>query len=302
MKGSFSMLFIKKIVFATMVSFLVHTASGQEEKNNSVKDNPISGKEENPNPTTMETWIKQLDHTQLTKREEAQRHLMKAGKAAIPSLAKAALSDKKEMIEKSIAILSKLAQSDDIATQEAAKGTLQMLSKSDQPSTAQRALLALNVKDGDGIKPFEGWEKMNNPFFMNQAGRGGNQSVSVSNINGRRLITVKEGDIETKIQDLDGGRISVRVTGGEKKEDFKVKNIQELKSKSPDAYAIYTRYAGNATGQGFGGGFNPNLKIIGNAGNANEMMLQQLEQLKNQFKDDPAMMQLIENQIKNHKK
>ena len=78
----------------------------------------------------IDELVAQLDHDRLTKRQQAQKRLLSMGKAAIPALAKAALSGRRETIEKSIDVLAKLAQSKDEGTQDAARVTLQMLSES----------------------------------------------------------------------------------------------------------------------------------------------------------------------------
>ena len=82
--------------------------------------------------------------------------------------------------------------------------------------------------------------------------------------------------------------------------DLTVNNLDELKSKSPDAHALYTQYARNAGGgaTAFGGNGNGNIAM----GKANEMLVSQLEQMKAQFKDKPAMQRMIDEQIKAHKK
>ena len=87
----------------------------------------------------IDNWVKQLGHQRLTKRVQAKKKLLSAGKTAIPSLAKAALSDKREAIERSIDVLGTLAQSKEEETADAAQVTLKMLTESNQPSTAERA-------------------------------------------------------------------------------------------------------------------------------------------------------------------
>lgn len=271
--------------------------------------------------TEIDELVAQLDHERLTMRQKAQKKLLSLGKTAIPALAKAALSGKRATIEKSIEVLGKLAQSDDEETRDAARVTLQMLSESDQPSTADRARLALNSKEADGIKPFEGWDKPGNEF----AGGGQmNRSVSVSSVNGVRSISVKENGRETTIQELSGGRIFVEVTGGEEPVEMTVKNAADLKKKLPEVAALYEQYAGgkmpgfNFPGMGFGKGMNgavngANAQAFGNAngqqqgfaiggnGDANQMLIRQLEELKERMKDNPAMQAMIEQQIESLK-
>ncbi len=260
-------------------------------------------------PNEIDELVAQLDHERLTKRQQAQKKLLGMGKAAIPALAKAALSGKRETIEKSIDVLAKLAQSKDEDTKDAARVTLQMLSESEQPSTADRAKLALNSKAADGIKPFEGWDKPGNEF----AGGGQrNRSVSVSSVNGVRSINVKEGGLETSIQELAGGKLFVSITGGEEPIELTAKNLDDLKKKQPEAAAIYEQYAGgkmpagfNFPGMPFGkanGAFKGgNANAFGNGGNgnlgdANQMLIRQLEELKERM-NDPGMQAMIDQQI-----
>lgn len=273
-------------------------------------------------PGEIDELVAQLDHERLTKRQQAQKKLLSMGKAAIPALAKAALSGKRETIEKSIDVLAKLAQSKDEDTKDAAGVTLQMLSESEQPSTADRAKLALNSKEADGIKPFEGWDKPGNEF----AGGGQmNRSVSVSSVNGVRSINVKEGGRETSIQELAGGKLFVSITGGEEPIELTAKNLDDLRKKQREAAALYEQYAGGKMPAGFnfpgtpfgkpngafkGGNANAfgNGLAIGNGvagnghlGDANQMLIRQLEELKERM-TDPPMQTMIDQQIQTLKR
>jgi len=277
-------------------------------------DKPKADSEAKPNE--IDELVAQLDHERLTKRQQAQKKLLGMGKSAIPALAKAALSGKRETIEKSIDVLAKLAQSKDEDTKDAARVTLQMLSESEQPSTADRAKLALSSKEADGIKPFEGWDKPGNEF----AGGGQrNRSVSVSSVNGVRSINVKEGGLETSIQELGGGKLFVSITGGEKPIELTARNLADLKKKQPEAAAIYEQYAGgkmpagfNIPGMPFGkanGAFKGgNANVFGNGaagngnlGDANQMLIRQLEELQQRMAD-PAIQAMIGQQIETLKR
>lgn len=265
----------------------------------------------------IDALVAQLDHERLTMRQQAQKKLLALGKTAIPALAKAALSGKRATIEKSIEVLGKLAQSEDEETRDAARVTLQMLSESDQPSTADRARLALSSEEADGIKPFEGWDKPGNEF----AGGGQmNRSVSVSSVNGVHSISVKENGRETTIQELKGGKLFVSITGGEEPVELTAKNLEDLKKKQPEAAALYEQYAGGkmpagfnfpgmpfgkpngafkgGNGKAFGNGVAIGNGIAGNGnlGDANQMLIRQLEELKDRM-NDPTMQAMIEQQI-----
>ncbi|MCA8995159.1 MAG: hypothetical protein KDA88_24495 [Planctomycetaceae bacterium] len=276
----------------------------------------ISHADDKPGETTqvqqIDNWVVQLGDERLTERIKAEKQLVAAGKEAIPALAKAALAGNRATIEKSIDVLGKLAQSKDEETREAARITLQMLSESDQPSTAERAKIALSKKEADGIKPFEGWDKPGNQF----AGGGNmNRSVSMSNINGLRTISVKEGPLETTLQELRGGRILAQITGGEKPVELIAKNADDLKKKLPDAAALYEQYTSGQQGPrmqfpGFGFGntgggqqtTTSSITIQGSATNGCEgcadVLKKQLTELKNRMKGNPLMQQMLDQQIR----
>lgn len=258
----------------------------------------------------IDAWVEQLGHQQLTKRVQAKKELLSAGKTAIPSLAKAALSDKREAIERSIDVLGTLAQSKEEETSDVARVTLKMLSESNNPSTAQRAKSVLNTKEAEGIKPFEGWDKAGNPF----AGGGGNRSVSVSNMNGVRTIRVEENGRETLIQEVPRGGIRVKTEKDGKPVEILAKNAADLKKQIPEVYALYEQYTsgtGGVPGFGQGGAFSfgngnaagfPNVSqafSFNNAGqgSADQMLLKQLKELRRRMAGNPSMQKLLEQQI-----
>jgi hypothetical protein len=248
----------------------------------------------------FDEWVSQLGHERITERIKSEKQLIAAGNEAIPALAKGALAGNRATIEKSIDVLGKLAQSKDDKTREAARITLQMLSESDQPSTADRAKIALNTKEADGIKPFEGWNKPGNQF----AGGGDvNRSVSISNINGLRTISVKEGPLETTIQDLRGGKILAQITGGEKPVELIAKNAEDLKKQLPEAAALYEQYAGGNQGlgmqfPGFGFGNIAGGQQAIKSNISTELLKQQLTGLKQRMGENPLMQQMLDQQIR----
>ncbi|MEM1069832.1 MAG: hypothetical protein AAGI63_13105 [Planctomycetota bacterium] len=264
--------------------------------------------------TAIAKWIEQLDADSLTKRQKARTELIQSGKAAIPALTKAALSDKRDLIVHSIDILAEIRiKSEDADTKKAAGLALTVLSESNKPSTAQRAKLALEAKKDTGIQAFPDWDKPGAEFGGNRFGNAANRSVSVSNINGVKTITVKEAGKTTTLQDQPSGSIRVQITGGDQPQEFVVKNLDELKEKDPAAFALYKQHGSNAGGMGmnfpglgrlgmirnFGGNQAQanNLNMAG--GNAaNQMMIQQLSELSKRMNGMPEIKQLLDQQIK----
>lgn len=282
----------------------------------SLADEKAPDTEAAPDMEQIDGWVAELGHQQLTRRVKAKKNLLKAGKTAIPSLARAALSDKREAIERSIDVLGTLSQSQDEETADAARVTLKMLTESNKPSTAERARSVLNTKQAEGIKPFEGWDKPGNPF----AGGGRNRSVSVSSINGVRTIKVVENGQETVIQEVPRRGIRVETVADGKPVKVLAKDAADLRKRLPDVYALYEQYtSGPAMPAGFGplgpfgqvGGFplgngNPaananggqafSLQMSGQ-GSANQMLTRQLKELRRRMAGNPAMQKLLDQQI-----
>ena len=112
----------------------------------------------------------------------------------------------------------------------------------------------------------------------------------------------------------------MQIAGEGQPKQFTAKNLDELKKKDPAAFALYQQYGGNAGGQaminfgrmGLPGRFGNNMKIMGNgvqangpvdvniagARNANQMMIQHLNELKRRMAGNPVMQQILDQQIK----
>lgn len=206
--------------------------------------------------TEVEAWIEQLAAPSLTKRKKAKENLVQTDAAAIPFLAKAALSDERELIVYSLEVLGTLMEkSPSEETRKAAKITLQMLAESDQPSTADRATQILGSKQSDQIAAFPGWNDPNSGFGN---GLGVKRSVSASNSNGIKTIRIEEDGKVTTFRDEPRGAIRVSVEEGNKKKEFVAKNPSDLKKKDPNAHALYEEHSKGLGGpMGFAGGFPP---------------------------------------------
>lgn len=209
----------------------------------------------------LESLIEQLSESSLTKRRKAKESLVEADSKAIPLLAKAALSDKRELIVYSLEVLGTLMEkSPSEETRKAARITLQMLSESDQRSTADRAKQILGSKADEGIEAFPGWDDRNSDFA---GGGGGGRNVSVSSVNGAKTIRVEEGGRVTTLRDEARGRIRVSIEDGDKKKQFVARNLEDLKKKDAEAGALYEEQSNGVSGNvsgglpqgGFSGGF-----------------------------------------------
>lgn len=202
----------------------------------------------------IEAWVEQLNEPSLTKRRKAKESLVKSDAASIPYLAKAALSDKRELIVYSLEVLGTLMEkSPNEETRKAARTTLQMLSECPQPSTADRAKQILNTKVGDQIEAFPAWNDPNSGFGNNF---GAKRSVSASNNNGVKTIRIEEDGKITTFRDEPKGAIRVAIEEAGKKKEFVAKNLADLKKKDPESHALYEEHSkGLGGGMAFAGGF-----------------------------------------------
>lgn len=281
------------------------TATTEEPADKSADEPKSDGQQPNPE---LEKLVEQLNEASLTKRRKARTQLREAGADAIPYLAKAALSGKRDAIASAIEILGEIHRdSKDEAAREAAKVTLEMLADSDQPSTAERAKRMLSVKKADGIEAFPEW---NDPKSEFAGGGGMNRSISVSSINGMKTIRVEEGGKITTIRDERRGAIRVITEEGEEKREIVARNADDLKTKDPAAYELYSQQSNGFGGAGMFPGFpgggqfqfgngvaGGNAQINGNNQMAQEMMVKQLEELQKRFAGNPQMQQALQQQI-----
>ncbi len=204
----------------------------------------------------IDSWIEQLNEPSLTKRRKAKESLIKLDAAAIPFLAKAAFSDKRELIVYSLEVLGILMdKSPSEETRKAARITLEMLSESEQPSTADRAsrcsIPSREIKlrlSLDGTIPIR-----DSPMAW-----ATKRSVSASNSNGVKSIRIEADGKVTTFRDEPRGAIRVSIEEGGKKNEFVAKNLADLKKKNPDAHALYEEHSkGFGGAMGFVGGFSP---------------------------------------------
>jgi Leucine-rich repeat (LRR) protein len=101
---------------------------------------------------SIQEWITQLNDDRFAVREEATQNLIKAGKEAIDTVAKAAAGDQLEATDRGVRILRDLAESKDAATVSAAKAALTKLVVSDHATAAPRARTALFAHLGDVVR------------------------------------------------------------------------------------------------------------------------------------------------------
>ncbi len=186
--------------------------------------------------------IEQLDDDAFSKREAASRKLTEAGKTAIPALAEAALGDSLEVSTRSMRILRDLLESPDEETKTAARKALEKIAESNHPSSSPRAKEAIRPEAELPV-----WQPGNIAIAVRN-------SISVSNVNGVKTISVSENGRKIKIQDDPKKGIKVEVTetkgGKQVTRTTEAKNADELKKKNKEAFDLYKQYGkGGAMGR-----------------------------------------------------
>lgn len=237
--------------------------AGQRDSNT---ENALAIRDEDA-PEELAGWIEQLGHGSLTKRRQAKAALIQADAAAVPLLARAALSDQRDVVTYSMEVLATLKNSSpSVDTRRGAMITLQWLAESPTAGTAERAKQILGLVAGDQ-QAEPAVPDVLAPANPN-AGMAMNRNVAISTADGMRTLRIDDGGRTTLVQEQPRGRIRVTIHENGKKKEFVARNLADLKKKEPDIYALYEAYAsqnsgadvaqnfpGNFSGGTFSGGF-----------------------------------------------
>ncbi|MEK6260690.1 MAG: hypothetical protein AABP62_18985 [Planctomycetota bacterium] len=95
-----------------------------------------------------------------------------------------------------------------------------------------------------------------------QINGGANQSVRIKVVNGDRTIEAQDGDEKVEIRDKNGKEIELKhtrpVDGKAKTDEYKAADLDDLKTKHPEAAKLYQKYA---PGNGIAGGAAVRIQI-----------------------------------------
>jgi hypothetical protein len=210
-----------------------------------------------PTAEELQALVQQLDADDFGKRQEASQALGKLGPAAIPALEQALRSDSTEAATRSFELMERQLKSSHHAAQAAARAALERLATGEGVA-ARRAqqLLAAPKLPANAAAPAAA------PRFPGPRIRLGGRlpipvqpapvqrTVKISVQNGVKTIEVDNDGERVKIVDDPAKGIELETTktkdGREVSEKFTAKDATELKTKHPEAHALYAKYA---TGQ-----------------------------------------------------
>lgn len=94
----------------------------------------------------VQRLIEELDDDSYSVREAATKKLIEIGRPAVAALGGAAEESSLEVTDRAVQVLSEIYRSDDEVTLDAVEDVLEKLAESKRPSTARRAVAALNSK------------------------------------------------------------------------------------------------------------------------------------------------------------
>jgi hypothetical protein len=216
--------------------------------------------------------VEQLDRPEFAERQAASQQLEEAGTAALYQLELTVTAGSREASGRALDILKQHFQRGSDEAKLAAREVLLRLAESKSASTAQRARDVLNppkppgVVTPVGIQP--GMPAPRNNFgggfngnfgWGNNGNPGGFRQISISDINGRRVVEIDERERRVKMETAPGGAIEIEITdkqnarGQPRKLD--AKDLDELKRKDGELGRLYEQY--NRAGQGRLGGAVP---------------------------------------------
>ncbi len=253
---------VMSAIIAGILFAVVIPVQGNQEK--------IAGKKEAEiDSGQIARWIEQLSDDDYKTRKIAANDLFKAGKPAIPSVAKAAETKDLEISTQCISILSRHLFSNDDTNKEAARTELKKLSQSEDAAVAQRAkaLLPPEMNQPAGANPQAQIIQLRNGNIrirvagpngiQIQGGQGGAVPVpfpggvfpgfpNAGNNGQPREVTTRDDGRTVKLTENPDGSVVVKITkkvnGEPETKEYKAGSAEELKQKHPEVHKLYEKH------------------------------------------------------------
>jgi len=211
---------------------------------------------------------RQLDHQQLSVREEASRALESLGVGAVEALSRVAERGSPEARRRAFEILEKFRQADEAALRDAAGKALEKIAAGNNAEAAEKAsqLLSPEASSADDARypslqrlPLRD-ENLLPPHLRLPAelfeGVGATLRTT-TRVNGRVETTVKEDGRTVKIVEEPNSGITIEVTepnqAGEEAAEAKkytARDVAKLKENHPEAHRLYEQYMNPPQPQG----------------------------------------------------
>ena len=197
----------------------------------------------------VDRWIRQLDAPEFTQRQDATVRLRRLGPSVFPKLVEAAKGTSRERTARAVQILEfHYRNGSDEAKQEAKKALEEIAQSSSGPVARQaRSILTPDKsKASPGARPAPNRAAQAAAILRLRAMRGAalpGRTVTVTNVNGTKTITITEKDKTVKLFEEPKGKITLTVkekkNGKARVKVYQAKSAEELKKKDAQAYKIY---------------------------------------------------------------
>jgi hypothetical protein len=214
---------------------------------------PIAEAAAEPAIGQIASLIEQFNHPEFGQRQSASQQLEEAGSAALAHLETAVAAGSREASNRSLDILKRHFQSGSDELKLAAREALQRLAQNSSPSMAQRARNVLNppqiaatttpVRFQPAIPPqinlFGGPAPANPAAF---------RRISVSDINGRKVIDIDDRERHVIMETAPAGGIQVAVTDKQNRRNpmrkLEAKDLDDLKRKDAELGRLFEQHRG----------------------------------------------------------
>ncbi|HMC10389.1 MAG TPA: hypothetical protein VKH44_03830 [Pirellulaceae bacterium] len=201
--------------------------------------------------------VEQLERAEFAERQAATQQLEEAGAIAIPQLEATAAAGSREAAGRAFDVLKQHFQSGSEELKLAAGEVLRRLAATSSASTAQRARDVLNPPQPVSILPpafpppgmFPPRNNFGGGWAPNPAPIAAPvRSVSISDINGRRVVTIDDRERRIRMETIPRGGIQVEVTDKQNARNgtrrIDARDVDDLKRKDAELGRLYEQHQG----------------------------------------------------------
>ncbi len=210
-------------------------------------DDPPSATEGSASEEQIAEWIADLDAAEFSQRQDATIALRRQGPAVFPQLVEAARGTSRERSARAVQIIEFHYRNGSDQAKQQAKRALETIAEKASPRIARRAKSILHpTPEVDPAAPARAAQQaaILRLRAMRAAALGnGARTVTISNVNGVKTITIREKNRTVKLVESPQDGITLTITqtknGKQEVKVYKAKNADELKKKDKQAYEVY---------------------------------------------------------------
>ncbi len=210
-------------------------------------DDPPSATEGSASEEQIAQWIADLDAAEFSQRQDATIALRRQGPAVFPQLVEAARGASRERSARAVQIIEFHYRNGSDQAKQQAKRALETIAEKASPRIARRAKSILHpTPEVHPAAPARAAQQaaILRLRAMRAAALGnGARTVTISNVNGVKTITIREKKRTVKLVESPQDGITLTITqtknGKQEVKVYKAKNADELKKKDKQAYEVY---------------------------------------------------------------